>query len=118
MFIKNKPITRIASLLLTLAVLFTSINLTPLITHAADGVNGELAVTNKQNISGSGGWADIRQGYRFYIIDRTCTRQSDIYDFVYEAPTQVGVFYTNTRWEPVYSCLASEAYHHRCFLHL
>lgn len=101
MFIKNKPITRIATLFLTLAVLFTSINLTSLITHATDGVNGELAVTNKQNISGSGGWADIRQGYRFYIIDRTCTRQSDIYDFVYEAPTQVGVFYTNTRWEPV-----------------
>ena len=101
MFIKNKPITRIASLLLTLAVLFTSINLTPLITHAADGVNGELAVTNKQNISGSGGWADIRQGYRFYIIDRSCTRQSDIYDFVYEKPTELGVIYTNTRWEPV-----------------
>ena len=100
MFIKNKPITRIATLFLTLTVLFTSINLTPLITHAADGVNGELAVTNKQNISGSGGWADIRQGYRFYIIDRTCTRQSDIYDFVYEMPTELGVMYTNTRWEP------------------
>ncbi len=101
MFIKNKPITRIASLFLILSVLFTTINLTPLITHAADGVNGELAVTNKQNISGSGGWADIRQGYRFYIIDRSCTRQSDIYDFTYETPTEVGVIYTNTRWEPV-----------------
>ena len=101
MFIKNKPITRIASLFLILAVLFASINLTPLITHAADGVNGELAVTNKQNISGSGGWADIRQGYRFYIIDRSCTRQSDIYDFTYEKPTELGVIYTNTRWEPV-----------------
>lgn len=100
MFIKNKPITRIASLFLILAVLFTSINLTPLITHAADGVNGELAVTNKQNISGSGGWADIRQGYRFYIIDRSCTRQSDIYDFYYEVPAEVGVYYINTRWEP------------------
>lgn len=40
MFVKNKPITRIAILLLTLAVLFTTINLTPLITHAEPNVSG------------------------------------------------------------------------------
>lgn len=112
MFIKSKSIPRIASLFLTLAMLFTSINLTPLITHATDGVNGELSVTNKQNISGSGGWADIRQGYRFYIIDRSCTRQSDIYDFYYEVPAEVGVYYINTRWEPVTTYNGTQTYWH------
>lgn len=106
MFIKNKPITRIASLFITLALLFTSINLTPLIAFAdptgsnTSGDNSEGSVSNLGNKTyGTYGWGNTCQGYRFYIIDKNCTRQSDIYDFLYEAPSNVSTVYTNTRWE-------------------
>lgn len=65
-----------------------------------DNTEGSVSTGVANTYKGSG-WVDTRQGYRFYIVDTNCTRQSDIYDFVFEQPTGVpnDKWYTNTRWE-------------------
>ena len=105
MFIKNKPITRIASLFLTLAMLFTSINLTPLITHATDGVQGENSGGGKGDMGNYAGdyrgWNKTMGGYRFYIINSNLERVSPVYDFYFDDPTRhnIGEVIKSTRFD-------------------
>lgn len=102
---KNTQITlykRILASLLILVTLITSTNLLAISNKALaiEADNGSLDVNSSQASSYAGtGWLNIRQGYRFYIVDSNYQRASDVYDFVFQTPSNVGKRFTNTRWE-------------------
>ena len=99
---KRGALVRILSIALTISILAASIIVNPIQTKAGstNGDNGDLNTSGGHAAAVPGtGWLDIRQGYRFYIIDSDYNRASDVYDFLFEAPSNVSTAYTNTRWE-------------------
>lgn len=96
---------RLIALTLALLTAFTTLPSTTAYAEGSGTVNGN---NNSQggNTSigggvvghGSGGFAKINQGYRFYMIDNNFNRVTDVYDFVFSTPN-AGVILTNSRFE-------------------
>ena len=107
MIIKNKPITRIATLFLALSVLFTTINLTPFIVYATQDVSGENSGGGNANMNNYAGdssnayrtWDNHMGGYRFYIINSNLERVSQVYDFLISEPFNVADWQSGTRFD-------------------
>lgn len=111
----KKLVTRALSAGLASLMLFTSVPLDAQASAAAIagaaagaaagasgamGDNGQGTVsTGVANSYPGTGWVDTRQGYRFYMVDSSCNRVSDVYDFLFETPQGVGKMFTNSRYE-------------------
>lgn len=99
--------TRILALTLALLTAFTAL---PSTTAYAEGSGTVSGNNNSQggNTSigggvvgyGSGGFAKVNQGYRFYMIDNNFNRVTDVYDFVFSTPN-AGAILTNSRFESI-----------------
>ncbi len=103
---KYKKLHRnIFSILLTIIMCLTSINLQPLTVHAIGGENGNLETIKGSVSSYPFGFSDKRQGYRFYVCQNTGstpTVVSKVVDFVYTTPNVADEhWYTNPRWSPL-----------------
>lgn len=95
-------LTSISSILLSTVMLLTSINLHPLTVHAIDGNNGNLQTIPGTVSTYPYGFNDLRQGYRFYVIDNTGNVVSKVVDFVYSTPNVANEhWYKNPRWSPL-----------------
>lgn len=90
-------------LALTLAIL-TALTALPSQTAYASSVGG--------NVSGGGtggmgattdakAWSSNDQGYRFYLVDENFNRVTDVYDFVFSTPSNIGEQNYTTRFDGV-----------------
>ena len=97
----NRIRTRILALTLALLTAFTAL---PSQTIYADNVGG--------NVSGGGiggmgattdakAWSSNDQGYRFYLVDENFNRVTDVYDFVFSTPSNIGEQNYTTRFDGV-----------------
>ena len=96
--------TRILALTLALLTAFTALPSTTAYAEGSGTVSGD---GNSQGTGGSiggtvgygsGGFAKVNQGYRFYMIDNNFNRVTDVYDFTFSQPN-ASVFLTNSRFE-------------------
>lgn len=107
---KRKKSIRSRILALTLALL-TAFTALPSQTAYATSIGGSGTVNGNNNSQGgntsigggavghgSGGFAKVNQGYRFYMIDNNFNRVTDVYDFVFSTPNTRTVL-TNSRFE-------------------
>lgn len=96
----KKHLMKALSLMLAFALALS----TPLTTHATGGVGdtGENTGGGTGGMSGSTStlaWSQYAQGYRMYIIDQDFVRISNVYDFVYSDPTNIGEQCYTTRFD-------------------
>lgn len=98
--------TRILALTLALLTTFTTLPSTTAYAEGSGTVSGD---GNSQGTGGSiggvvgygsGGFAKVNQGYRFYMIDNNFNRVTDVYDFVFSVPN-AGAILTNSRFESI-----------------
>ena len=102
----NRIRTRILALTLAILTAFTALPSTTAYAEGSGTVSGD---GNSQGTGGSiggtvgygsGGFAKVNQGYRFYMVDNNFNRVTDVYDFVFSVPN-AGAILTNSRFESI-----------------
>lgn len=91
--------TRILALTLSILTLFTAI---PTTAYAEDSVGGNISGGGKGGMGASSdykAWSSDDQGYRFYLVDGNFNRVTDVYDYIYSMPDNIGDEYYTTRFD-------------------
>lgn len=95
----NRIRTRILALTLSILTLFTAI---PTTAYAEDSVGGNISGGGQGGMGASSdykAWSSDDQGYRFYLVDGNFNRVTDVYDYIYSMPDNIGDEYYTTRFD-------------------
>ena len=95
----NRIRTQILALTLSILTIFTAI---PTTAYAEDSVGGNISGGGKGDMGASSdykAWSSDDQGYRFYLVDGNFNRVTDVYDYIYSMPDNIGDEYYTTRFD-------------------